>query len=658
MTYIETNQDGKILRAAEWKFSAAAVPAEREVVRGSDGKLYLKGDEPASVSSCAVRFADEQRVQPIVEPEESALQEIRVINDLVTGGATDALSAQMGVELNRKKLELSDFIAGDGITITEQVTPGTLDEETVALWHFDEGLTDEVGGIVFGNGASCVLSNEEFKFGKCLKYTNGSSGRTADISGARLSASKACAFDFWMYRPLNELGVDFTDSTVAGGGYGHSYGLQISSTSIFLIVPGEINVRVPIIWPADTWGHVAFSRTADGLTRIFFNGKKVVEEFLPGETPFTNLRLYASNAAALYVDELRVSASGRYTTDFKPQERPYSGSEERKYVIRCTGGTGASLPLFTPQYFDHDPQDVNWAKADYSPLSRTAYPAAYDKLLQEINNARSEGFYSFVYDGMSTGPFWYYCKSARPEPGDQVYAKDEAGNFVEATATEERVPIKILTSGTTSDYANLGEVGCVTFNVAPSDRYIQADYASSGTDRFQPAPDPEYPGRRTTAEGVVYFQTANGMKIVDAADSASVTALEAEYAANGVAWYYVLNQTEEWFKLPRNDWFFQGTQAGGGERVQAGLPNITGALNVGGNWSPYAEGAFQTIGSVGGDGPSGNGSVQVRYNFNASWVNPVYGGSTSVQPAGVKMFLYFFVGGTGVNTPAETPASL
>ena len=53
MTYIETNQDGKILRAAEWKFSAAAVPAEREVVRGSDGKLYLKGDEPAPCEASA-----------------------------------------------------------------------------------------------------------------------------------------------------------------------------------------------------------------------------------------------------------------------------------------------------------------------------------------------------------------------------------------------------------------------------------------------------------------------------------------------------------------------------------------------------------------------------------------------------------------------------
>lgn len=48
MTYIETDQDGNILRAGQWKFSDNAVQTERETVRGCDGKLYFKGEEPSA----------------------------------------------------------------------------------------------------------------------------------------------------------------------------------------------------------------------------------------------------------------------------------------------------------------------------------------------------------------------------------------------------------------------------------------------------------------------------------------------------------------------------------------------------------------------------------------------------------------------------------
>lgn len=70
-----------------------------------------------------------------------------------------------------------------------------------------------------------------------------------------------------------------------------------------------------------------------------------------------------------------------------------------------------------------------------------------------------------------------------------------------------------------------------------------------------------------------------------------------------------------------------------GQINEAGLPNITGQFNAGGVWTRYAQGAFLLpTGEVGGGGPSGEGSFQTRYRFDASNSSPIYGNSNTVTP--------------------------
>lgn len=145
-----------------------------------------------------------------------------------------------------------------------------------------------------------------------------------------------------------------------------------------------------------------------------------------------------------------------------------------------------------------------------------------------------------------------------------------------------------------------------------------------------------------TDGSISFKRTPKGYKICAADQYDNVAAL---YDSTGVAWYYILDVPNQRFKLPRTKFGFTGLRTGAGNYVAPGLPNITGEFNAGGVWTRYASGAFRIpTAEVGGDGPSGNGSVQTRYTFDASRSSSVYGSSQTVQPPATEMYLYFFVG--------------
>jgi hypothetical protein len=145
-----------------------------------------------------------------------------------------------------------------------------------------------------------------------------------------------------------------------------------------------------------------------------------------------------------------------------------------------------------------------------------------------------------------------------------------------------------------------------------------------------------------TDGSISFKRTPKGYKICAADQHDNVAAL---YESTGVAWYYILDAANQRFKLPRTKFGFTGLRTGAGNYAAPGLPNITGDFNTGGVWTRYASGAFKVpTAEVGGDGPSGNGSTQTRYTFDASRSSSVYGSSQTVQPPATEMYLYFFVG--------------
>ena len=125
------------------------------------------------------------------------------------------------------------------------------------------------------------------------------------------------------------------------------------------------------------------------------------------------------------------------------------------------------------------------------------------------------------------------------------------------------------------------------------------------------------------------------------------------YNETGVAWYYVLDTTNQRFKLPRTKYSFVGLRDAVGKYVEAGLPNITGTY-IGNSIfkgtsqdNTTATGAFERrtdLTSKNANQSSLSGSTAVGIGFDASLSNSIYGNSTTVQPPATQMYLYFYVG--------------
>ena len=142
---------------------------------------------------------------------------------------------------------------------------------------------------------------------------------------------------------------------------------------------------------------------------------------------------------------------------------------------------------------------------------------------------------------------------------------------------------------------------------------------------------------------IYYVLGSDGHKIVltDGDQTYRTQAVEALYNATGVAWYYILDTTNQRFKLPRTKFGFTGLRDTVGKYVPAGLPDhnhyYDAKANHGYNGSTVYEGFW-------GNGDAYTGST-VRGTFsNASSSNSIYGNSTTVQPPATQMYLYFYVG--------------
>lgn len=144
---------------------------------------------------------------------------------------------------------------------------------------------------------------------------------------------------------------------------------------------------------------------------------------------------------------------------------------------------------------------------------------------------------------------------------------------------------------------------------------------------------------------IQFYLADDGHKICPASEESNVTAI---YNATGVAWYYIIDTTNQRFKLPRTKFGFTGIRSGVGGYVEPAIPNIKGGLyrrdtprinrNIG-NAYREVEGAV--------DGYFGNSGAWA-YNtieLNASLCSDVYkDDATTVQPPATEMYLYFYVG--------------
>jgi len=160
----------------------------------------------------------------------------------------------------------------------------------------------------------------------------------------------------------------------------------------------------------------------------------------------------------------------------------------------------------------------------------------------------------------------------------------------------------------------------------------------------------DYNGGTSTTETVgsytiAYVLATDGHKITT--DETTVLNI---YNESGVAWYYILDTTNQRFKLPRTKYGFVGLRDAVGNYVPAGLPNITGGFTSD-VWPnpPEQTGAFKRANLGHNIGTRSSGTLSsdgngILVEFDASDSNSIYGASTTVQPPATQMYLYFYVG--------------
>jgi hypothetical protein len=195
------------------------------------------------------------------------------------------------------------------------------DKNTIALLHFDDSATKDECGNLWTISGSAVVSSTESKFGnKSLLLSNG-------FISSPISPVKPMTVDFWFY-PINYEYL-FDWGRYGGDMYVGIYNGGFAYSSLVQ------SVATPAV---NKWQHVAlcysgtkFTFYLDGTKKLDFDytisdteWEKQTDSFVIGDS---------SNRTSAYYDEFRISDIVRYTEDFTPPTRPYSGNS----IIYLTG---------------------------------------------------------------------------------------------------------------------------------------------------------------------------------------------------------------------------------------------------------------------------------------------------------------------------------
>lgn len=281
------------------------------------------------------------------------------------------------------------------------------------------------------------------------------------------------------------------------------------------------------------------------------------------------------------------------------------------------GGSGRQLQDAFPLFFDHrfafDPQDIRWVNSeDYSWLDGDVYRGGYNKLLSQYQPTG-------IFKAASLN---YTCV------------------FSDLSIVETNVPVATGTLADLQDWATAA--GYTTTGTTIEELVVQKSLASSS---------------ETIAEVVISFYRCYDKKKIVLTDQ--IAAVEAIYAATGVAEYFILDIANKQFKLPRNKWGKYGTGSGDlGDYISESLPNIKGRLyNFPDQWhnpsSSDYDGALYPTSGVSGGTASNKFDRLGTINFDASRSSSTYQDNAPVQPRGAKGDLYFYLGSADIGVLAD-----
>ena len=330
----------------------------------------------------------------------------------------------------------------------------------------------------------------------------------------------------------------------------------------------------------------------------------------------SNVSSVASNATNINTCASNISAISDASTQ-AANAASSADSAAASAQAAAISAAGTHFKLFHHDWFDYELNDMAWLRADtFSWQDGTVYSNAYQHLASDIESSKKM-FYGWI-SGNPLDLSNYYTLSATPSVGDAIYS-------VENNTSADSLTTIASISGTTIVGAN----GVSYFSNAPETRELYL--LSKDT---------------IGAFDVYYYLASDGHKIVAALNEEDVSDVYDEF---GVAWYYILDTTNQRFKLPREnparEVLGQSAPVIGNGTQPIGLSGINGNTRTGvlGTASANTGIVYTT------DGPLG---TEAAKNMAGA-----YGLSTDLTKSGMiadlsettgvfkgKKYLYFYVG--------------
>ena len=205
-----------------------------------------------------------------------------------------------------------------------------VDQYTVSLLHFDDGIKDETGRVwTAQNGA--VISNIQTKFGDSSLYLNGTDQYLTTPNSADLDFGNGdFTIDWWEFRETDSL---YNPVLIRTNSKIHSYQVGVCNESGIVVnissngIDWDIAKTIPmgkIILNA--WTHYALVR--QGNTFYTFQNGSLVSSWTSSLSIMkgadtTSLGHYSPYNYTYkgYIDEFRISNIARWTSDFDPNPK-------------------------------------------------------------------------------------------------------------------------------------------------------------------------------------------------------------------------------------------------------------------------------------------------------------------------------------------------
>ena len=289
-------------------------------VQGEQGPQGEKGEKGEQGDSADISALEEQ-----VTSIESR------VADLESGGGSAEVPDNVYTQDN--------LIAGKNVTFEDKKITVGLDDNTIALFHFDNSILDSSNhknsGIYDYSSYLEEFDFPEGKFGKALNVTSGNYENIFYKNDAFTTAD-SFTLDYWTYlRPVYtgncEVSVRINNDNDAIRTFAYHYGgnkyLYINTNSgqtIYEATCDELKLN--------DWNHYAVQVDNKNTCKIFINGKLIATVNTNVLSVSSIYKLNVTVTGDSYIDEVRLSNVVRYDGDFTPETKAYSDVSETKTV--------------------------------------------------------------------------------------------------------------------------------------------------------------------------------------------------------------------------------------------------------------------------------------------------------------------------------------